>query len=172
MKKKIVGIFGTWDLSFWSRPEDVFREKLVENHIHPFTETAPNRKFEMSFGGGLDIDYVGCGGDDGSYDNEIDSDDDEHHHDHDSNEDDDDSYNDHESNDDDDDKRGKIVMMMMMMMLMLMMGMMVRLRLVVMMKTAMRDGITTMVMKVIWNDYGDGDGLVMVTGVDDDDSDA
>ena len=136
MKKKIVGIFGTWDLSFWSRPEDVFREKLVENHIHPFTETAPNRKFEMSFGGGLD--YVGCGGDDGSYDDEIDSDD---------NDDDDDG------DDDDDDKRGKIVMMMM---LMLMMGMMVRLRLVVMMKTATRDGITTMVMKVIWNDYGDG----------------
>ncbi|XP_072179610.1 cation channel sperm-associated auxiliary subunit TMEM249-like [Diadema setosum] len=43
MKKTVVGIFGTWDMSIWSRPEDVFREKLAENHIHPFTETAPNR---------------------------------------------------------------------------------------------------------------------------------
>lgn len=44
MKKQVVGIFGSWDLSIWSRPEDVFREKLEENHIHPFTETGPNRK--------------------------------------------------------------------------------------------------------------------------------
>ncbi|XP_030845827.1 transmembrane protein 249-like [Strongylocentrotus purpuratus] len=48
MKKQVVGIFGSWDLVIWSRPEDVFREKLEENHIHPFTETGPNR-FEYEF---------------------------------------------------------------------------------------------------------------------------
>ena len=43
MAKQHVGIFGTWDLSFWARPGDIFQAKLEKNPIHPFTETRPHR---------------------------------------------------------------------------------------------------------------------------------
>ncbi|XP_038063527.1 transmembrane protein 249-like [Patiria miniata] len=47
MPHKHVGIFGTWDLNFWTPPEELFKSKLEKNPIHPFTETSPDR-FEVS----------------------------------------------------------------------------------------------------------------------------
>ena len=44
VKDKVVGIFGTWDYSFWAKPEDVFQDRLEKNPIYPFEETEENRE--------------------------------------------------------------------------------------------------------------------------------
>ncbi|XP_072040861.1 cation channel sperm-associated auxiliary subunit TMEM249-like [Amphiura filiformis] len=41
--KKHVGIFGTWDVSFWAKPGDILQAKLEKNPLHPFTETELHR---------------------------------------------------------------------------------------------------------------------------------
>ncbi|XP_071811830.1 cation channel sperm-associated auxiliary subunit TMEM249-like isoform X2 [Apostichopus japonicus] len=46
--RKIVGIFGTWDYSFWAKPEDIFQARLEKNPIFPFEETEENH-YEYEF---------------------------------------------------------------------------------------------------------------------------
>ncbi|KAJ8024643.1 hypothetical protein HOLleu_34600 [Holothuria leucospilota] len=48
VKGKVIGIFGTWDYSFWARPEDVFQARLEKNPIYPFEETEENH-YEFEF---------------------------------------------------------------------------------------------------------------------------
>ncbi|XP_078655615.1 cation channel sperm-associated auxiliary subunit TMEM249-like [Branchiostoma floridae x Branchiostoma belcheri] len=54
--KEIVGIWVTWNLNIWDRPEDFLKKRLTKNPTYPFREVSPNnfaveiRDWRLQFG--------------------------------------------------------------------------------------------------------------------------